>query len=51
MVIPAVGIVLVPGIATSIALWLLLDQFPQREGGGRNTPSNNVLEQTEDVFR
>ena len=46
MVIPAVGIVLVPGIATSIALWLLLDRLPQREGSGRNTPPNNVLELT-----
>ncbi len=46
MVIPAVGIVLVPGIATSIALWLLLDRLPQREGSGSNTPPNNVLELT-----
>ena len=46
MVIPAVGIMLVPGIATSIALWLLLDRLPQREGSGRNTPPNNVLELT-----
>jgi hypothetical protein len=46
MVIPAVGIMLMPGIATSVALWLLLDQLPQREGNGRNTPPNNVLELT-----
>lgn len=46
MVIPAVGMLLVPGIATSIALWLLLDRLPQREGSGRNTPPNNVLELT-----
>lgn len=45
MIIPAVGIVLVPGIATSIALWLLLNRLPQREGSGRNTPPN-VLEMT-----
>lgn len=45
MIIPAVGILLVPGIATSIALWLLLDRLPQREGSGRNTPPN-VLELT-----
>jgi hypothetical protein len=36
MVIPAVGILLAPGIATSIALWLLLDRLPRREGSGRN---------------
>lgn len=30
MVVPAVGILLVPGITTSIALWLLLDRLPQR---------------------
>ena len=46
MVIPAVGILLVPGIATGIALWLLLGRLPQREGSGRNTPPNNVLELT-----
>ena len=45
MVIPAVGIMLVPGIATGIALWLLLDRFPLREGSGRNPPPN-VLELT-----
>jgi len=44
MVIPIVGILLVPGIATSIALWLLLDRLPQREGSGRNTPPNTSLE-------
>jgi len=42
MVIPAVGIVLVPGIATAITLWLLLDRLPQRDGSGRNPPPNNV---------
>jgi len=46
MVIPAMGIVLAPGIATSIALLLLLDRLPQREDNGRNTPPNNVLELT-----
>jgi len=46
MVVPAVGIMLVPGIATSIALWLLLDQLPQREGSGRNPPPNKSLEPT-----
>jgi len=46
MVIPAVVIMLVPCIATSIALWLLLDQLPQRDGSGRNPPPNNVLELT-----
>jgi len=44
MVIPIVGILLVPGIATSIALWLLLDRLPQREGSRRNMPPNKVLE-------
>ena len=43
MVIPAVGIMLVLGIATSIALWLLLDQLPQREGSRRNPPPNAPL--------
>ena len=46
MVIPAVGIILVPGTATAITLWLLLDQLPQREGSGRNPTPNNVLELT-----
>jgi hypothetical protein len=32
-----------PAIATGVALWLLLDQLPRREGSGRNTPPNNVL--------
>ena len=45
-IMPAVGIVIVPGIATSITLWLLLDRFPQREGSGRNMPPNDVLELT-----
>jgi len=40
MGIPTVGILLVPGIATGVALWLLLNQLPQREGSGRNTPPN-----------
>jgi hypothetical protein len=30
MVIPAVGVVLIPGITTSLALWLMLDRLPQR---------------------
>jgi hypothetical protein len=46
MLIPVVGIVLVPGIATSIALWFLLDQSPLREGSGRNSPPNSALELT-----
>jgi hypothetical protein len=46
MVIPAVGILLVPGIATSIALWLLLDLLPRREGSKRNPPPNKPLEPT-----
>jgi hypothetical protein len=46
MVIPAVGILLVPGIATSIALWLLLDRLPRREGSGRNPPPNKSLAPT-----
>jgi hypothetical protein len=46
MVIPAVGILLVPGIATSIALWLLLDQLPRREGSRRNPPPNKLLKPT-----
>jgi hypothetical protein len=46
MVISAVGIVLVPGIATSIVLWLLLDRLQQREGSGRNTPPNKSPEPT-----
>jgi hypothetical protein len=37
-IIPAVGVLLIPSIATSIALWLLLDELPQREGSGRNPP-------------
>ena len=45
MVMPAVGILLVPGIATSIALWLLPDRLPQREGSGRHPPPN-VLDLT-----
>lgn len=31
---------LLPPVATSIALWLLLDKLPQRESSGRNTPPN-----------
>ena len=46
MVFPAVVIMLVPGCATVIALWLLLDWLPQREDSGRNKPPNNVLEVT-----
>lgn len=46
MIIPAVGILLLPGIATGIALWLLLDRLPQREGSGMNPPTNNALELT-----
>jgi hypothetical protein len=46
MVIHAVGILLVPGIATSVALWLLLDQLPRREDSGRNPPPNKSLELT-----
>jgi len=46
MVIPAVGLLLLPGIATSVALWLLLDQLPQRKVGGGNPPPNNSLEPT-----
>jgi lipopolysaccharide export LptBFGC system permease protein LptF len=30
-VMPAVGLLLVPGISTSLALWLLLDRSPQRD--------------------
>lgn len=46
MVIPAVVILLAPGIATSIALWLLLDWLPQREGSGRNPPPTRRLQPT-----
>lgn len=46
MVIPAAGTLLVPGIATAIALWLLLDQLPPREGSGRTPPTNKALEPT-----
>lgn len=46
MIIPAVGILLVPGIATSVALWLLLDRLPRREGVGSNPPPNKSLEPT-----
>jgi hypothetical protein len=46
MVVPIVGILLVPGIATSIALWLLLDQLPRREGSRRNPPPKKSLEPT-----
>jgi len=44
MIIPAVGILLVPGIATSITLWLLLERLPQHDDSNRNTPPNHVLE-------
>ena len=46
MIIPAVGIMLGPGIATSIALWLLLDRLPQRKSSGRNTLPKIMPEQT-----
>jgi hypothetical protein len=39
MVVPAVGVVLVPGIATSIALWLLLDRLPRLEGISGRPPA------------
>jgi hypothetical protein len=45
-IMPAVGIMLVPGIATSMALWLLLDQLPRGGGSRRNTPPSNGLELT-----
>lgn len=38
MVIPAVGIMLMPGIATSVALWLLLDRLPYGKVKGKDTP-------------
>ena len=41
MAIPAVGIMLTPGIATSVALWLLLDRLPHQDDG-RNAPLNPV---------
>lgn len=44
MLIPIVGVLLVPGIATSVALWLLLDRLPRREGVGRNPPPTGSLE-------
>jgi len=44
MVIPAVGILLVPGIATSIALWLLLDQLPRHVDSIGNLPPNKLQE-------
>jgi len=37
---------LMPAVATSVALWLLLDQLPRREGNGRDAPPDNVLELT-----
>jgi hypothetical protein len=46
MMLPALGSILVPGIATAVALWLLLDQWPQREGGGGNLPPSKPLEPT-----
>ena len=46
MVLPALGIILVPGIATGIALWLVLDHWPQREGGGGDLPPGKSLEPT-----
>jgi hypothetical protein len=36
--VPAIGLILVPGIATSVALWLLLDRLPQLAGSGSNPP-------------
>jgi hypothetical protein len=35
---------LLPPIATGVAVWLLLDRLPQREGSGRDTPLSNVLD-------
>jgi hypothetical protein len=46
MVLPALGIILVPGIATAAALWLLLDQWPGRRDGGGNLPPRKSLEPT-----
>ena len=46
MTIPIVGIMLIPGIATSIVLWLLLDRLAPHQGGGRNGPPNHALELT-----
>jgi hypothetical protein len=46
MIIPIVGILLVPSVATSVALWLLLDQLPRRDGSGMNTTLNKSLEPT-----
>jgi hypothetical protein len=46
MIIPIVGILLVPSIATSIALWLLLDLLPRGDGSGKNLTPNKSLEPT-----
>lgn len=46
MVIPAVGILLVPGITTSLALWYFLDRLPKQEDNGENISPSNSLETT-----
>jgi hypothetical protein len=45
-IIPVVGILVVPGIATSVALWLLLDQLSRSDGSGKNPTLNKSLELT-----
>jgi hypothetical protein len=37
--VPAIGLILVPGIATSVALWLLLDRLPRLEGISERAPA------------
>ena len=47
MIIPIVGILLlVPSIATSVTLWLLLDQLPRGNGSGKNPIPSKSLEPT-----
>jgi hypothetical protein len=46
MIIPIVGMLLVPSIATSVALWLLLDLLPRGDGSGKNLTPNKSLEPT-----
>ena len=46
MILPIVGTLLAPSIATSVALWLLLDQLPRGDGSGKNPTPNKSLEPT-----
>lgn len=46
ILLPIVGILLAPGVATSVALWLLLDKLPRQESSGRTPPTNKSLQLT-----